>query len=214
MSCRARARNPHALGAHAHARRQSAAPHTRQHARSGRCFLRIRVRDEPRNWEFVPESMRSDKIFDAMLASPRNALAATPARMPPLVLQLVPREDGDNDARVLAAVRHLSYNSQFASNRLPMLQEMHPRLRDMLSVIYGIWSELSENDQAGVWACVYSSDGVSCLLKTNTTQCRMQWQTPVPPRRTKRPGTVVACKITAAKTPAAPHAVRPAVPRP
>lgn len=70
------------------------------------------------NWEFVPDSMRSDKIFDAMLASPWNAPAATPARIPPLVLQLGPREDCDNDARVLAAVRHSGYNLQFASVRL------------------------------------------------------------------------------------------------
>ena len=70
------------------------------------------------NWEFVPESMRSDKIFDAMLASPWNAPGATPARIPPLVLQLGPREDCDNDARVLAAVRHSGYNLQFASVRL------------------------------------------------------------------------------------------------
>jgi len=47
MSCRAPARNPNALGAHADARSQSAARHTGLHARSGRCFLRIRVRDEP-----------------------------------------------------------------------------------------------------------------------------------------------------------------------
>ena len=41
------------------------------------------------NWEFVPESMRSDKIFDATLASPWNAPEATGAHIPPLVLQLV-----------------------------------------------------------------------------------------------------------------------------
>ena len=70
------------------------------------------------NWEFVPHSMRSDKIFDAMLATPWNAPAATPARIPPLVLQLGPREDRDNDARVLAAVRHSGSNLQFASVRL------------------------------------------------------------------------------------------------
>ena len=70
------------------------------------------------NWEFVPESMRSDKIFNAMLASPFNATAAMPARIPPLVLQLGPREDCDNDARVLAAVKHSGYNLQFASARL------------------------------------------------------------------------------------------------
>ena len=70
------------------------------------------------NWEFVPESMRSDKIFDRMLVSPWNATAAIPARIPPLVLQLGPRKDCDNDARVLAAVRHSGYNLQFASARL------------------------------------------------------------------------------------------------
>lgn len=70
------------------------------------------------NWEFVPESMRSDKIFDRMLASPWNAAAAMPAPIPPLVLQLGPRKDCDNDARVLAAVRHSGYNLQFASPRL------------------------------------------------------------------------------------------------
>jgi hypothetical protein len=70
------------------------------------------------NWEFVPESMRSDKIFDRMLASPWNGTAAIPARIPPLVLQLGPREDCDNNARVLAAVKHSGYNLQFASPRL------------------------------------------------------------------------------------------------
>ena len=70
------------------------------------------------NWEFVPESMRSDKIFDATLASPWNAPEATTAHIPPLVLQLGPREDCDNKARVLAAAKHSGYNLQFASPRL------------------------------------------------------------------------------------------------
>jgi hypothetical protein len=70
------------------------------------------------NWEFVPESMRSDKIFNAMLASPWNAPEATTAHIPPLVLQLGPREDCDNNARVLAAAKHSGYNLQFASPRL------------------------------------------------------------------------------------------------
>ncbi len=70
------------------------------------------------NWEFVPERLRSYKIFNAMLASPYNAPAANPARIPPLVLQLGPREDCDNDAMVLAAVKHSGHNLQFASARL------------------------------------------------------------------------------------------------
>ena len=70
------------------------------------------------NWQFVPESMRSDKIFMGMLASPWNTAAATHAPIPPLVLQLGPRKDCENDAKVLAAVRHSGYNLQFASARL------------------------------------------------------------------------------------------------
>jgi len=70
------------------------------------------------NWECVPESMRSDEIFDAMLASPYNAPEATPARIPPLVLQLGPSKDCDNDEKVKKAVKHSGYNLQFASARL------------------------------------------------------------------------------------------------
>lgn len=84
------------------------------------------------NWAFVPESMRSDKIFDAMLKSPWNAPGVTPARIPPLVLQLGPRKDCDNDARVLAAVKHSGYNLQFAS----------PRLRADLTVV--AWAVATE----------------------------------------------------------------------
>ena len=69
------------------------------------------------NWEFVPESMRSDKIFDAMLASPWNAAHVAPEPIPPLVLQLGAPQDRDDDARVLAAVRHSGYNLCFASAR-------------------------------------------------------------------------------------------------
>lgn len=70
------------------------------------------------NWEYVPKSKRSDKIFKAMLASPWNAPGATPAPIPPLVLQLGPREDCDNDERVLPAVKHSGCNLHFASERL------------------------------------------------------------------------------------------------
>jgi hypothetical protein len=69
------------------------------------------------NWEFVPESMRSGKIFDAMLASPWNAAHVAPEPIPPLVLQLGAPQDRDDDARVLAAVRHSGYNLCFASAR-------------------------------------------------------------------------------------------------
>lgn len=69
------------------------------------------------NWEFVPASKRSDKIFDAMLASPWNAAHVAPEPIPPLVLQLGAPQDRDDDARVLAAVRHSGYNLCFASAR-------------------------------------------------------------------------------------------------
>ena len=59
----------------------------------------------------------------------------------------------------------------FKAALLPVLLLEHPErsgnpsMRDMLGVIYGIWSE-----QAGVSACVYPSDGSSCLLNTNKTE--------------------------------------------
>jgi hypothetical protein len=69
------------------------------------------------NWEFVPEDKRSSRIFDAMLASPWNAAHVAPEPIPPLVLQLGAPQDRDDDARVLAAVRHSGYNLRFASAR-------------------------------------------------------------------------------------------------
>jgi hypothetical protein len=85
---------------------------------SDAAFYKYACQMNLKNWEKVPDSMRSEEIFDAMLASPWNAPGVTPARIPPLVLQLGPKEDCDNDARVKKAVIHSGYNLQFASARL------------------------------------------------------------------------------------------------
>lgn len=69
------------------------------------------------NWKDVPRDMQSMHVFESMLKSPWNSADATHARIPPLVLQIGPKEDRDDLERVLLAVRHSGYNLQFASKR-------------------------------------------------------------------------------------------------
>jgi hypothetical protein len=63
------------------------------------------------NWQYVPEDLRGDEaLYRAMLASPWNAPEAVQAKIPPLVLQLGGEDDCKNKDRVLAAVKHSSFN--------------------------------------------------------------------------------------------------------